>query len=174
MKRLALILCLLVCVPLTASADDVSKRAKVQEMLDLLHIDRTIDQLMNIMQQEATAATNAQMSNQGASQDQKARVAAFQKQVFGFIESELSWKSMQTEYVDLYSQTFTEEEIDGMLAFYKSPAGVAIIAKTPELTQKSTTLAQKRMLAVQPQLQKMIQDFASTAGKQGSSSINTN
>jgi hypothetical protein len=174
MKRLAFVLVLLFCLPVSLRADDASKRAKVQEMLDLLHIDRTMDQLMTLLQKQATAATNAQMSSSGASADQKARVDAFQKQLFDYIDSQLSWKSMQADYVDMYAQTFTEDEIDGMLAFYKSPAGTAMIAKTPELTQKSSAMAQKKLLAVAPQIQKMIQDFASTAGKRSGTSVNSN
>jgi hypothetical protein len=174
MKRIACLLVLLFCLPLSLRADDASKRAKVEEMLGLLHIDRTMDQIMTLLQKQATAATNAQLSSKGASPDQQARADAFQKQLFDYIEEQLSWKSMQTDYVDMYAQTFTEDEIDGMLAFYKSPAGVAVIAKTPELTQKSSTLAQKRLLAVAPQIQKMIQDFASTSAKHSGTAVKSN
>ena len=168
MKRLAFLLVLFLCFPLSGRADDTTKRAKVEEMLNLLHIDRTMDQLMTMMQQEQSAAINAQLTGRGASANQKARVDAFQKQLFTYIESEIGWKAMQTEYTDIYAQTFTEDEIDGMLAFYKSPAGIAMIAKTPELMTKSTTMVAKKMLTLKPEIQKMVQDFASTAGKRGS------
>lgn len=174
MKRLAFLLCLLFCLPPSAHADDAAKRAKVTEMLNLLHIDRTMDQLMNIFEQQAIAASNAKMTGQGANADQKARVDAFQKQLFEFIESQISWKAMQSDYVDMYAQTFTEDEIDGILAFYKSPAGVAMIAKTPELTSKASLMAAKKMLTIKPEIQKMVDDFASTAGQHSTPSVNTN
>jgi hypothetical protein len=177
MKRLALLFCLLcflACVPLTAHADDASKRAKVQEMLELLHLDRTMDQLMNMMEQQAVAATNAKLTNQGANAEQKAHVDAFQKQLFDFIGSQIGWKGMQTEYVDMYSQTFTEDEIDGMLTFYKSPAGTAMIAKTPELTSKAGLVVAKKMLTLKPEIEKMVEDFAATSGKRSSPSVNSN
>jgi hypothetical protein len=174
MKRLTLLLCLALCLPLTAHADDATKRAKVQEMLNLLHIDRTMDQLMDLFEKEAAAATNAKLNSQGASADRKTRMDAFQKQLFDFIESQIGWKSMQAEYIDLYANTFTEDEIDGMLAFYKSPAGVAMINKTPELMTKSSTMVQKKMLAIEPQIQKMVQDFASNPGKHSSPALNSN
>jgi hypothetical protein len=174
MKRLAVVLCLLLCLPLTARADDATKRAKVQEMLDLLHLDRTLDQLMNIMKQQAIAASNAKLNQEHASGEQKARADAFQSKLFDFIQSNLSWKAMEPDYVKLYAENFTEEEIDAMTAFYKSPAGVSMIAKTPELTRQSTALAQKKMLDLLPQIQQMIQDYASTAGKHDGSSLNSN
>jgi len=174
MKRLAVVLCLLLCLPLTARADDATKRAKVEEMLDLLHLDRTLDQVMNLVKQEAIAASNAKLNHAGASADQKAHADAFQSQLFDFIQSNLGWKAMEPDYVKMYADNFTEEEIDAMITFYKSPAGASMIAKTPELTQQSTALVQKKMLALLPQIQKMIQDYASNAGKHGGSSLNSN
>lgn len=174
MKRLTLLLCLVLTFPLTARADDAAKRAKVQEMLDLLHLDRLMDQMMDMVQKQASSMTDAQMNGKGVPPEQKERFDAFQKQLFTFIQTQLSWKAMESDYVDMYSQTFTEEEIDAMIAFYKSPAGQSMIAKTPELTQKSSVLVQKKMVTLIPQMQKMVQDFASTAAKRDSQKLDTN
>jgi hypothetical protein len=129
---------------------------------------------MGMVQKQATALTDAQLNGKGVPPEQKARFDAFQKQLFTFIETQLSWKSLEPDYVELYSQTFTEEEIDAMIAFYKSPAGQSMIAKTPELTQKSSVLVQKKMITLIPQMQKMVQDFASTAAKKDGTPLNTN
>jgi hypothetical protein len=174
MKRLAFALCLALCLPVTARADDSTKRAKVQEMLELLHLDRTLDQMMKMLEQEATAATNAKLDGRHATPGQKDGIDAFQKQLFDYIGTQLSWESMKSDYVDLYAQTFTEDEIDGMLAFYKSPAGAAVIAKTPELAAKAGLLGAKKMLALKPEIQKMVDDYAATAGKQKGNAVNTN
>jgi hypothetical protein len=174
MKRSALLLLFALCLPLSARADDASKRAKIQEMLELRHIDRSLDQMMNLMKQQAIAATNARLGSKGASPDLKARAAALQKQLFDFIESQLGWSALEPGFIDMYDQAFTEDEIDGMLAFYKSPAGVAMINKTPELTQKSAALASRKMLEIEPQLNKMIQDFASTAARRNSNTLDSN
>jgi len=174
MKRLALLFCLLLCLPLAARADDATKRAKVQEMLDLQHLDRTMDQIMKVLETQATAATNAKLNGRHATPEQKARIDAFQKQLFDYIGSQVSWESMRSDYIDLYAQTFTEDEIDGMLTFYKSPAGAAMIAKTPELAAKAGLLGAKRMLTLKPEIQKMVDDFASTEGKQNSNAVDTN
>lgn len=174
MQRFALLLIFSLCLPLSARADDASKRAKIQEMLELRHVDRSLDQMMNMMKQQAIAATNAQLSSKGASPDLKARADALQKQIFDFIESQLSWTALEPGFIDMYDQAFTEDEIDGMLTFYKSPAGIAMINKTPELTQKSAALAAKKMLEIEPQMKKMIDDFAATSGKRNGGSLNSN
>lgn len=165
MKRLVSLVLLVLFVPLTAHADDASKRAKVQEMLGLLHVDRTMAQVMELVKQQTTSMTS-QMMGANLTPEQKASISEFQQKVFEYIESQVGWNAMRPQYVDLYTTTFTEDEIDGMVAFYKSPAGQAMIAKTPDLTQKSMVLVQQKMIAVQPQIQQMIEEFARSAAKQ--------
>jgi hypothetical protein len=174
MKRLALLLCLVLPLPLAAHADDATKRAKVQQMLELQHLDRNLDQVMKLLESEATAATNAKLDSRHTTPGQKTRIDAFQKQLFDYIRSQLSWEAMQSDYIDIYAQTFTEDEIDGILAFYKTPAGAAMVAKTPELAAKASLLGAKRMLALKPEIQKMIDDYAATAGKQNGDAVDTN
>ena len=56
MKRIALLVALVLCLPLTAHADDASRRAKAREMLQLLHTGQLLDQTMKrMMDQEAMA-----------------------------------------------------------------------------------------------------------------------
>jgi uncharacterized protein len=50
--------------------------------------------------------------------------------------SALDWDKMKPMYVRIYSESFTKEEIDGIVKFYKSPAGKAMIDKMP-LVMKS-------------------------------------
>lgn len=38
------------------------------------------------------------------------------------MKRELSWHSMQSMYVDLYSKTFSQQDVDDMMAFNRSPA----------------------------------------------------
>ena len=55
--------------------------------------------------------------------------------------------------IKVYADTFTEEELKGLISFYKSPVGQKFIEKTPELMKRSMELSQKRM---QPFIQNMV------------------
>ena len=57
---------------------------------------------------------------------------------------------------ELYASTFTEEELQGVIDFYKSPAGKSFVAKQPELMKKSMELNQAKMSAIMPQIQQLI------------------
>ncbi len=164
MKRLVLLLTLLLCLPLSAHADDASKRAKVQEMFALLHMDKLIGQMMDgIMKQ---ASSNAeQMFGTNLTPDNKAKLDHFQAQLYQLLQEKAGWKALEPEYTDLYVQTYTEEELDAILAFYKSPAGASMIAKTPELTSKSMAISQTRIMAILPQVKQMMDDFIRDASK---------
>ena len=50
--------------------------------------------------------------------------------------------------------------MDGIIAFYKSPAGEAMLAKTPAIMAKANELVQQQMATVMPEIQKLIKDAA--------------
>lgn len=52
---------------------------------------------------------------------------------------------MKSMYLQIYSKSFNQEEIDGLIAFYNSPSGIAFVNKIPLIMQKSMTLTQERM-----------------------------
>jgi hypothetical protein len=66
---------------------------------------------------------------------------------------------MKPAYVKLFSETYTEPQVDDLLAFYRSPTGQVMVAKSPELIVKANAIVQQKMLAAQPELQKLIQEF---------------
>ena len=158
MKRLALLLVLL-SVTLHARADDASRRAKAQEMLALLHMDRMTTQMMEGIKQQMTAASK-RVAGSAATPEKQQQLEAFQQRAFTLVEAQIAWKNLEPEYVNIYAKNFTEEELDGILAFYKSPVGVSLIAKMPQLTNEGMQLAQVKLVAIQPQLKQLFDDFA--------------
>lgn len=160
MKRLALLLCLVLCLPLTARADEASRRAKAQEMVTLFHMDTLMQQMMDTMQKQV-AANARQMCACDKSQtpQQQALLDDFTKNVFTLVESRMGWKAIEPNILDLYARNFTDEELDGILAFYKSPAGISMITKMPAMTTQAMQLSQSKMTELMPELQKMMLDF---------------
>jgi hypothetical protein len=159
MKRLALLLTLVLCLPLTAHADDASRHAKAQEMLTLMHLDRVMDQVMNNMMQQMSTMSKQLGGNTVKPEDQ-AKLDEFQKKAFDLIQSQMGWKALEPDYVDIYAKNFTDEQLDAILVFYKSPAGIALVDKLPTLTAEGSQLAQAKMTALQPQLRQLIQEYS--------------
>jgi hypothetical protein len=50
---------------------------------------------------------------------------------------------------------FSQEEIDGLIAFYQTPAGQSLVSKQPELAKRTMTILQQCMAPVMQRIQKM-------------------
>jgi uncharacterized protein len=86
------------------------------------------------------------------------------------LRKEMSWDKMKGQYIQLYSEIFTQEEIDAQLAFYDSPAGRSIVEKIPVLTQKSMALGQQTMAPMMQRLQQLVAESLEEAKKSSASS----
>jgi uncharacterized protein len=158
MKRTALVLVLALCFPLAARADEASHRAKAQQMVILLHTDRMVKQVSaNFMKQLSTAGEKVIGPN--ATDEKKTQLADFEKKFAAMIDAQVGWDVMEPILTDYYQKAFTEEELDVIVTFYKTPAGAALVERMPAVNAQATQLLQTRMAAVQPQMKQMYEDF---------------
>jgi hypothetical protein len=142
-----------------ARADEASKRAKAEQLFMLLHMDTMMDQLMIGVKKQVQQITQSMPGADQATPEQKKQVADFQQRVMDLVNQKIGWKALEPDFISLYASTYTEEELDGIIAFYKSPVGQKMMEKTPELMSKSTQITQQKMSELQPQLNQMVQDF---------------
>jgi hypothetical protein len=150
MKSLTLSLTLLLAFTLStvARADDASQRAKAQQLMTMLHTERMVQQVSdNITKQIDDAADRAAGSD--STPDQKAKVADFKKQAAKMIDGRLGWAAMKPEIVDIYVKQFTEDQIDSIIAFYKSPTGAAMMEKMPLVNASFGQLGNARVKELQ-------------------------
>jgi hypothetical protein len=76
-------------------------------------------------------------------------------------------------YLKIYADSFSQAEVAGMLSFYRSPVGHAVVQKLPLVMQNTMTSMQQRMAALVPKIQQLAQEPAAeikaqnAAGKTG-------
>ena len=158
MNRIAALLVLAFFLPLSARADDASHRAKAEELMTLLHTEKAVQAVSdNVMRQLSQVADKA--AGATPSPESKAKIEDFKKQASQTVETQVSWSALKTSFVDIYVKSFTEEELDGMIAFYKSPTGVALLDKMPEVNSQVQQIGQSHLQTLLPELQKMIADL---------------
>ena len=68
------------------------------------------------------------------------------------MREEFTWASLRPAIVQLYRETFDQSEIDGLIAFYRSPVGQAFVSKMPIVMQKSMQVSQERMKVIVPKM----------------------
>ena len=49
----------------------------------------------------------------------------------------MTWEKMEPMYLRIYRTSLSQSEVDGMIAFYQTPAGQAVINKLPLILQNS-------------------------------------
>jgi len=164
MKSLAILLCagLLLLRPAPARADEASKLAKIGEMLTLMHADEMIQQMMDQIQPMLVQQTQ----NLNLPQDAREAAAEMQKRMMAMVAGKLSWDKLKPAYIKIYAETLSEEEVDGAVAYYRSPAGQSFLKKMPLLTQKSMVVVQEMMGDLLPEINKIRQEVESKYKKQ--------
>ena len=135
-------------------ADEASKRARIEEMLSITNAESMTNQMLE--QVRGMAFQNSGPTDASAKQ--------LQNRIFDLLKQELAWAKMKPEYVKLYDELFTEEELDAIVAFYRSPAGQAMTKKMPQLVQRSMQLSQRRMNDVMPKVKQLLEEAGATNG----------
>jgi hypothetical protein len=138
---------LLWCAP-PLRADEASKSAKAEELLQLTQGDQMV-RMMEMMKGMMAQADKDMPS------EQRAKVGEMQGKMMELVAVSLS--KAKPALAKVYADTYTEEEIDGILAFYKSPAGKALLQKMPEVMQRLTPVMMRMMGDLQPQMKTMME-----------------
>jgi len=154
----ALILVLALSLPLTARADEASHLAKAKEMMTLLQAQHMVDNISaNILKQVSDAADK--LAGPSPSPDKQAKLDDFKKQAAQVIDAQVGWKALQAGFADVYAKNFTEEQLDAIIAFYKTPAGVALLANMPTVNTQVGQLGNSKMTTLEPQIKQLYEDF---------------
>lgn len=133
-----------------ANAQELTKDAKIERILVLTKGDAMIDQLFS----QIKAMTASQLPRD-ATAEQRDILQAFQDKLMDLVKTRISPEKLRPQYVKLYRDTFSDEEINGLLAFYESPAGHAMIEKMPLLLANSMALGQAQMSDIMPEIKRL-------------------
>ncbi|MGD0797507.1 MAG: DUF2059 domain-containing protein [Acidobacteriaceae bacterium] len=158
MNRFTALFAFALSFSLTARADDASLHAKAKEMMVLARVDRINNEVLDTLIQQTTAITTQHFGGT-LNAEQKAALADFQKKLTAVIEPQIGWKAMEQAYTDLYASTFTEEQLDAIIAFYKSPAGAALLDKMPTINKQANAMMETKIQALEPQVRQMFEEF---------------
>jgi hypothetical protein len=154
MKRWsAIFVMMLVVAPVGVRADEASKQAKVKELFAVMHMDHNLDRMHSAMEQQVQATAKNAPGTEQMTPEKKKLQQEFVANSMKVVEEDFGWTVLEPAYVKLYADTYTEAELDGILAFYKSPAGQAVLTKTPVLSSGVMEIVHSRMNDFQPKMQ---------------------
>ena len=135
----------------------------IEQMMDVMRVKEMVDQMLTQVDTSMRAGMEQGMQRsldgKAVTDAQKAKVADFQKRIAAMMKDELSYAKMKDIYLQVYRETFTQEEVNSIITFYSSPAGKAMVEKIPLSMQKASTLMQARMGPMMQKFQALGEQF---------------
>ena len=167
MKRsLPLALVALVCLSVLsvpASGQEPSKKEILAaQLLDQLQMQKMFDSSFNAMpkmQAQAMAAQESKMTP-----EEKAKLAKRMQTSMQAAKEAMSWDSIKPIFVKIYADNFDEAELQGMIAFYKTPVGQKWIEKQPEVQAATMQAMGQLMPKIQAAIMKSNAGSGAAAG----------
>jgi hypothetical protein len=146
---------LLATFGLSVFADEASRLVKAEQFMQVAQMDKMLNQSMTMMREQMKSSTMREIMTGGQVNPAEAkRMDELQQKINGALSDIFTWEKLKPAYAKLYADAFTDEELDGLIAFYKSPAGQAFVTKTPQVMQQSMGIVQKLMAEAQPRLKR--------------------
>lgn len=153
--RFALVLALATLVAPAWSADAPPSDASIHELLDVTQARQLVDGIsgqFNGMLKKAIAQTQGDTPLDAGSQQIVDRAVDRMAEMF---KQNMSWTQLEPQMVEIYRTSFSQQEINDLLVFYRSPSGQAVVRKMPLVLQQSVAVSQTRVQAMMPQIQKI-------------------
>lgn len=150
MKTLAAVLCLLLS-PLVALAAPASNES-IERFLKITEAEKNLEAAQQYSEEMMQQAVREQNQRRMLSPDVQNKMREAMQKSAQAMREEMSWANMKPLMVRIYADSFTQEELDGLIAFYESPAGRAFTRKMPVVMEKSMMLMQER---IGPKMQRM-------------------
>jgi hypothetical protein len=158
MKTNMLIALAVVCTAFAAHAGTPSDQS-VSDLLDASRMDKTIDQMMTQMDVGMKNSMQQSLRGRNLTSEQQAAANKLANDMSGIMKEEISMAKLKPIYLQVYKETFSQEEINGLLAFYRSPIGKTFVEKLPLTMQRAGALMQERMGPVMQKLSTMQNEF---------------
>ena len=155
----ALISCCFV-VPICFAADTPASEASIKQLFEATHVRTLLDSVMTQMDGlTKKAMAQATQGQQLTPADQK-EIEQAEADVKAEMKSALDWSKLEPMYVRIYQKSFNQQEVDGMIAFYKTPTGQAVLNKMPVVLQNTMAEVQQMLQPMMQHLQQKQQESA--------------
>jgi len=120
--------------PATGPASETS----IRELFDLLRIPQHLGEALAEGEKQLGESTAGDTDPYGLplNPTQKVAIERCKTNVSAFLRKELDWTKLEPQLLRLYRETYTQEQLDGILGFLKSPVGAAYRKNEDYLSEK--------------------------------------
>lgn len=140
-------------------------RDSVEALLSVVDMQKTYDGTFETMRKSMDKAFAGMPQMQSLTPEQHRRFDVAMSRMMTVMHDEMDWNKLKPEFVQMYMETFSQEDVDGLLAFYRSPAGKAMLEKMPLLMSKMMQMTQTRMQTLMPRVMATVQQAMQEPGE---------
>jgi hypothetical protein len=120
-----------VCGGAAAANNAPASEASIREMLELTNAQQMLAGMKGQMNAMMNASAQNATRGQTVTPERQAILDRMAAKMSAVVTDMLNWDSLLPIYIRTYRDSFTQDEIDGVIKFYKSPAGKAYVKKLP-------------------------------------------
>lgn len=144
MRNIIAAICIFVCASAPGFAATPSTES-LDEMFELTHVSALMRSMTANIEQNLRQSMQQSLGTQELTDTQQRANDAMAKKFADAMREELTWDKLRPIYINIYQESLTQEEVDGLIAFYRSPAGDAMVKKLPLIAQKTMGAVQTMM-----------------------------
>jgi hypothetical protein len=126
-------------------ADPASHRHATEELLELMEMEKVFSESINEM-------IDLQLR-------QSPELARFREAFEEYFERYMSWRSLEEDFVALFMQELTEEELRELTTFYRTPIGQKAL-KLPDLVTRGAEIGARKAQENKAELEAMLTERA--------------
>jgi hypothetical protein len=135
-KRLAAALVwILMSAGAVAANNAPASDASIRQMLELTNAQQIIASMKGQMNALMNTTVQNAMRGQTLTPERQAIIDRMTAKMSAAASDMLNWDTLLPIYLRTYRDSFTQDEIDGVIKFYKSAAGQAYVKKLPLVMQ---------------------------------------
>ena len=146
----------------TAYAETPSS-ASIEQLIDITDSKQQYEQELQYSEQSYNDMMQQLIDSQKnylAKKDQE-KFKTLQKEMLALMMKESQWEHIKPTMIQIFQEVYTQEEVNSMIEYYKTPIGQSILKKMPLVTEKNNAFLQQQMEKFMPQFIEQLQQFRS-------------
>ena len=141
-------------MPASADVETLLRVSKVQEMVESMSANMEKQLGENLRHSLMSQRIPAEVVDEALKAE-----ADYLKEV----RNDMSWDNLKAAYIKAFGESYSPEEIKGLIDFYQTPLGKAFAEKQPQANQKALEAVQGKMQALAPKIQKTMSEAVAKA-----------
>jgi len=120
-----------------AAGDAQASDASILEMLQVMDAEQLVAGLKEQVNAMVSASMQQALRGKKMTPEVQAVIGRMQAKMLATADQMLSWDVLKPIYLRTYRESFTQDEMDSIIAFYKTPGGQALIKKMPTVMKNA-------------------------------------